>query len=107
MWTAPRRPHIFDVVRKMSIQVKRAFTIIAAVAFLSTACFSSHNISVSELERLQTGFEAEAVWVAVDGCGDDQAATVRTQVAQSGDTLPGESRQVVDGVDTATGCRLF
>jgi len=88
------------------MQLKRAFAILAVAAFMSTACFTSHNISVSELEKLQTGFEAEAVWVAVDGCGDDQAAVVRTQVAQSGGGMATADREPVDGIDPVTGCRM-
>ena len=90
----------------MSIQLKRAFAVLSLAAFMTTACFTSHNISVSELEQLQSGFEAEAVWVAVDGCRDSQAAVERGQVAQAGAYADPGSPEPVDGIDPVTGCEM-
>lgn len=75
----------------MPILFKRLLAILAAAAFVSTGCFSAHRLSLTELEKLQSGNEAEEVWVATDGCADGQALSAEGPV---------------DGRDPATGCEV-
>jgi hypothetical protein len=70
---------------------KRLVALLAAAGFITTACFSSHQISLRELEKLQTGFEAEQTYVATDGCADTQRLS---------------NEPPVDGRDPVTGCRV-
>jgi hypothetical protein len=74
-------------------------TALALVSFVSTACFSTHRIAVSELEKLQTGFEAPEVPVILEGCPALTASREPVRVAQAEGDVPAETN-----IDPATGC---
>lgn len=71
--------------------IRRALGLATAAGFVSSACFSAHQISTHELGKLQSGFEAESVWVALDGCADRQ---------DLGSQAP------IEGRDPDTGCEV-
>jgi hypothetical protein len=84
----------------MSAQLKRVAAVVAGLAFLNVACFSSYRISTTELEKLQIGFEADEVPVIIDGCGGSSTAAP-ILLAQAGDDGP---IPYEDDIDPDTGC---
>lgn len=78
----------------MSEKLLRITAVLAALAFANVACFNSYRISTGELEKLQSGMEAEEVQVYIDGC--EGTAAVDTRVAQAdGAVASGSSCEAV------------
>ncbi len=88
----------------MSKRQKRLLAPIVAMMFINLACFSSYRISTTQLETMQTGFEAEEVYVIVDGCGEESATARPLRLAQADDDIPEEINPYEDGIDPDTGC---
>lgn len=89
----------------MSKRQKRLLAPIVAMMFINLACFSSYRISTTQLETMQTGFEAEEVYVIVDGCGEESATARPLRLAQADGDIPVEVvNPYDDGIDPETGC---
>lgn len=72
----------------MSMSIpKKIMAAFVAISFCNVACFNSYTISTTELEKLQTGFEAEEVEVLTEGCSGSAALEGDTRIAQADDAI--------------------
>ncbi|MBN1947257.1 MAG: hypothetical protein JW797_16425 [Bradymonadales bacterium] len=67
----------------MFVPHKRLLATLCVTSLFNLGCFTSYRISLGELEKLQTGYEAERVPVVIDHCGEGQATGEPVQVASS------------------------
>ena len=81
--------------------LKKIFAALVLLSFLNVACFNSYTISTTELEKLQSGFEAEEVEVMTEGCEASARLEGDTRVAQADGTVATPQRADCEAVSVS------